>query len=143
MSIEKINFYGGLKVLSYLTNKYLKEQRGFQNEGEWLFVQKMKELLHRLRRHFINLYSISCHSLLWTFIIIDSQLFSPSFRTYAFVYSCTDCCRSQFFFERVFLPAAASALLFLMFLMFLYYSCISLFNIFSDSHFRMFRFDHR
>ena len=47
MSIEKINFYGGLKVLSYLTNKYLKEQRGFQNEGEWLFVQKMKELLHR------------------------------------------------------------------------------------------------
>ena len=47
MSIEIINFYGGLKVLSYLTNKYLKEQRGFQNEGEWLFVQKMKELLHR------------------------------------------------------------------------------------------------
>lgn len=92
---------------------------------------------------FINLYLISCHCLLWTFIIIDSQLFSPSFRTYAFVYSCTDCCRSQFFFERVFLPAAASALLFLMFLMFLYYSCISLFNIFSDSHFRMFRFDHR
>ena len=91
---------------------------------------------------FINLYSISCHCLLWAFIIIDSQLFSPSFRTYAFVYSCTDCCRSQLFFERVFLPAAASALLFLMFLMFLYYSCISLFNIFFDSHFRMFRFDH-
>lgn len=107
MSIEKINFYGGLKVLSYLTNKYLKEQRGFQNEGEWLFVQKMKELLHRLRRHFINLYSISCHCLLWTFIIIDSQLFSPSFRTYAFVYSCTDCCRSQLFFWKSF-PSGSS-----------------------------------
>lgn len=61
---------------------------------------------------FVNLCSISCHCLLWTFIIIDSQLFSPSFRTYAFVYSCTDCCRSRlFFFERVSLPAAASALL--------------------------------
>lgn len=139
-------------MLSYLTNKYLKEQRGFQNEGEWLFVQKMKELLHRLRRHFINLYSISCHCLLWTFIIIDSQLFSPSFRTYAFVYSCTDCCRSQLFFLKEFsfrqqLPLFCCLLLssivfpFLIFLMFLYYSCISLFNIFFDSHFRMFRFD--
>lgn len=25
-------------MLSYLTNKYLKEQRGFQNEGESLFT---------------------------------------------------------------------------------------------------------
>lgn len=47
---------------------------------------------------FINLCSISCHCLLWTFIIIDSQLFNPSFRTYAFVYSYTDCCPSQLFF---------------------------------------------
>ena len=103
---------------------------------------------------FINLYSISCHCLLWTFIIIDSQLFSPSFRTYAFIYSRTDCCRSQLFFLKEFsfrqqLPLFCCLLLssivfpFLLFLMFLYYSCISLFNIFFDSHFRMFRFDHR
>lgn len=101
---------------------------------------------------FINLCSISCHCLLWTFIIIDSQLFNPSFRTYAFVYSYTDCCRSQLFFLKEFffrqqlplfcyLPLSSIVFPFLLFLMFLYYSCISLFNIFFDSHFRMFRFD--
>ena len=34
-------------MLGYLTNQYLKEEHGFVNEGEWLFIQKIKELLHK------------------------------------------------------------------------------------------------
>lgn len=34
-------------MLGYLTNQHLKEEHGFVNEGEWLFIQKIKELLHK------------------------------------------------------------------------------------------------
>lgn len=34
-------------MLGYLTNEYLGEQHGYQREGERLFIQKIKELLHK------------------------------------------------------------------------------------------------
>lgn len=34
-------------MLGYLTNQHLKEEHGFIYEGEWLFIQKIKELLHK------------------------------------------------------------------------------------------------
>lgn len=32
-------------MLGYLTNSYLRDEKGFQNPGEILFIQKLKELL--------------------------------------------------------------------------------------------------
>ncbi len=32
-------------MLGYLKNSYLRDEKGFQNPGEVLFIQKIKELL--------------------------------------------------------------------------------------------------